>query len=190
MKYLEQVWFLLFTPGERDCVMGYSHDIVVPDEEDDEDMGDEDIGDAKGNKDELKDLQDEADIHEQGEVKGKEKEDKGDEEVKGVKQDKEEMEDEEDEEEEEIDEDEDYEPEQRGAAEETALAQQFDVTLEQEVSRGMAVVVKISNKLGGWSASMLEDNLMFAQYAEAVMTLPTSHPAYRTLISNVFSQFR
>jgi hypothetical protein len=28
MKYLEQVWFILFMPGKRDCISGYSHDII------------------------------------------------------------------------------------------------------------------------------------------------------------------
>jgi hypothetical protein len=28
MKYLEQVWFFLFMPGKRDCISGYSHDVI------------------------------------------------------------------------------------------------------------------------------------------------------------------
>lgn len=28
MKYLEKIWFLLFTPGSRECIMGYSEDIA------------------------------------------------------------------------------------------------------------------------------------------------------------------
>ena len=36
MKYLEQVWFLLFSPGKRDCVVGYSHDIIREDDEDED----------------------------------------------------------------------------------------------------------------------------------------------------------
>ncbi|KIL64211.1 hypothetical protein M378DRAFT_60717, partial [Amanita muscaria Koide BX008] len=27
MKYLEQVWFLLFAPGTRECILGYSDNI-------------------------------------------------------------------------------------------------------------------------------------------------------------------
>ena len=50
----------------------------------------------------------------------------------------------------------------------------------------MAVLVNATESLGGWSASTLEDSLVQAQYTEAVMTLPRSHPAYKALMSNVF----
>ena len=180
MKYLEQVWYLLFTPGERDCVMGYSHDIIVSDSEDDEVMKEKKVNVPE-------DLPDEAN-KEHAEDKGQEKKDKGNEGVKEVKQDKEEMNDEADDEEDDEEDDEDIDDSsyhQRGAAEETQLSQQFDVTLEKEVSRGMAYIVKITHKLGGWNASTLEESLTLAQYAQAVMTLPMSHPAYTSFLSNM-----
>jgi hypothetical protein len=33
MKYLEQVWFFLFMPGKRDCISGYSHDVIEKDDD-------------------------------------------------------------------------------------------------------------------------------------------------------------
>lgn len=114
MKYLEQVWYLLFIPGKRDCIMGNSPDIAIKDEDEDE----------------------------------------------------------------------------RQVADEVALAQQFDARLEQDVSRGLATLVKYSQKLGGWSASTLESTLESAQYAEAIMTLPHSHPAQRELFASMFRTIR
>jgi hypothetical protein len=106
MKYTAQVWFLLFTPGKRECISGYSHDIPFKDEEDEQ------------------------------------------------------------------------------AAEDAVLAQEFDVRLEREVSRGLVGVTK---DLGGWYASTLEDDLEVAQLTEAIMTLPRSHPAYKALYANMFN---
>jgi hypothetical protein len=112
MNYINQVWFLLFAPGKRDCIMGHSDDIIR--KTDEEDM---------------------------------------------------------------------YE---RRAAEEIVIAQKFDVKLEQDVSRGMARLVNMTNNLGGWDASMLQGNLQFAQYAEAILMLPGSHPAHMALVDNIF----
>ncbi|KIL64214.1 hypothetical protein M378DRAFT_63700, partial [Amanita muscaria Koide BX008] len=36
MKYTEQVWFLLFAPGTRECVVGYSDDLVRNYDEDED----------------------------------------------------------------------------------------------------------------------------------------------------------
>ena len=114
MKYLQQIWFLLFTPGKRDCIVGYSDDIT-----DDEDR-------------------------------------------------------------------EDGESERRAAAKEVGLAQEFDVKLEQDVLGGRASFVSFTKKLGGWNASMMEANLQFAQYVEAMLALPSGHPAQKALFSNMF----
>ncbi|KAM6499157.1 hypothetical protein JOM56_004665 [Amanita muscaria] len=87
MKYTKQVWFLLFAPGTRECIMGYSDDITNDYEEDEDE-------DAQWEK---------------------------------------------------------------WAAEETAMAQAFDVRLRQEVSRGMGILpVMFTNKMGGWTAMTLE----------------------------------
>jgi hypothetical protein len=62
-KYLEQVWFILFMPGKRDCISGYSHDIIErydhheeaknKDNDDNDDEGEEknDNDDGEGEND-------------------------------------------------------------------------------------------------------------------------------------------
>jgi hypothetical protein len=58
MKYLEQVWFILFMPGKRDCISGYSHDIIrryddeYDDEEEKNDDENNDDGEDENNDDE------------------------------------------------------------------------------------------------------------------------------------------
>jgi len=47
-------------------------------------------------------------------------------------------------------------------------------------------MVDFTQKLGGWDATMLQGNLQFAQYAEAIMTLPRSHPAHGALFQSTF----
>jgi hypothetical protein len=116
MQYLNQVWFFLFAPGTRECIVGYSDDIIRNTKVDDDGDGDT------------------------------------------------------------------YE---KRAADETAMAEAFDVTLEQEVSRGMGRLVKFTNKLGGWTASTVQSNLEFSQYTDAIMTLPGSHPAHGELMDRV-----
>ena len=39
MKYLGEIWVLLFTPGKRDCIVGHSDDI----RDEDEELEDEDV---------------------------------------------------------------------------------------------------------------------------------------------------
>jgi len=85
--------------------------------------------------------------------------------------------------------DEDYD-EEKWAAEETAIAKEFDVKLEKEVSRGMAYLVGHIEKLGGWEASTAQSSLEFAQYAKAIMGLSGEHPMHRALISSMFSIWR
>ncbi|KAF8348818.1 hypothetical protein F5887DRAFT_947668 [Amanita rubescens] len=121
MTYIGEVWFFLFAPGERDCIVGHSGRITREIEEDDDD------------------------------------------------------------------DDDDYET--KRAANETAIAKEFDVKLEREVSRGMACLVGHTNKLGGWEASTAKSDLEFSQYATAIMGLPRSHPMYRDLMQNVFRSF-
>ncbi|KAM6499180.1 hypothetical protein JOM56_004688 [Amanita muscaria] len=118
MTYLEKVWYLLFAPGTRKCIMGYSDDFIR-------------------NYDNVDDAQCE-----------------------------------------------------KWVAEETAMAQAFDVTLVREVSRSMGVFVGITKKLGGWTAMTIESQLQYTQYAEAIMTLPSDHPAYHGLMKDVFRSFR
>ncbi|KIL56232.1 hypothetical protein M378DRAFT_172856 [Amanita muscaria Koide BX008] len=84
------------------------------------------------------------------------------------------------------DDDDGYDEEKKLAAEETAIAQAFDVKLEHEVSRGREEMVDITQKLGGWTASTLQSGFEDAQFAEAIMTLPITHPAHRGLMENVF----
>ena len=115
MKYLNQVWFLLFAPGKRDCIMGYSDDIIRKKEVDD-------------NHDRYSKM----------------------------------------------------------AADEAVMAQEFDVKLEQEVSRGMGRLVGITKKLSGWHASTLQFSLESSQYTDAILTLPGSHPAHMDLVQNLF----
>ncbi|KAM6499156.1 hypothetical protein JOM56_004664 [Amanita muscaria] len=113
MKYLDQVWFFLFAPGTRECIMGNSDDIVR---------------NAKDYDDGLW---------------------------------------------------------EKMAADETAMAQTYDVRLEREVSLGMDKLVKFTKKLGGWTATTVQSSLENTQYVEAIMTLPYSHPAHRGLIQDV-----
>ena len=115
MKYLDQVWFLLFAPGKRDCTMGYSDDIIWKTEVDDN-----------------------------------------------------------------------HDTYSKMAADEAAMAQEFDVKLEQAVSQGMGQLVDITKKLCGWHACMLQSSLESSQYTDAIWTLPDSHPLHMTLLSNLF----
>ncbi|KIL54091.1 hypothetical protein M378DRAFT_174444, partial [Amanita muscaria Koide BX008] len=71
------------------------------------------------------------------------------------------------------------------AAEETAMAQAFDVTLEQEVSRGMGEWVESTKKLGGWTATKLESDMEYTQFAETILTLSPSHPAFHRFAGDV-----
>jgi len=214
MKYLEQVWYLLFSPGDRDCMVGYSHDIITEEEEDentddgeykeevddeDENMDEDDDEDMESDDEEDKEdevTQDEADKEVKGlveEEKEQKEKVKGDEEGDEDKHDKgpyqEEEKDDEKDMEDQADEDED--DEEPGAAKEVVLAQEFDVVLEQDVSRGNAIFVIAggSKKLAGWSASTLNDSLRVAQYAQAMMTLPTSHPAFSTFMSTMLRRY-
>ncbi len=41
MKYLEQVWFIIFLPGKRDGISGYSHDVIRTDSGYDDDEEDQ-----------------------------------------------------------------------------------------------------------------------------------------------------
>jgi hypothetical protein len=118
MTYVDQVWFFLFAPGKRDCIVGYSDRIARETEQDYDDA-----------------------------VFAK------------------------------------------MAADETAMAKEFDVKLEQEVSRGMARLVRHTEKLGGWKASTAQSNLEFSQYADAIMGLPGSHPMHRALVNNILGTF-
>jgi hypothetical protein len=87
MTYLDQVWFFLFAPGKRDCIVGYSDRIIRDTEQDyDDDLF------------------------------------------------------------------------TKWAADETAMAKEFDVKFEQ-VSRGMAIFVGHIKKLGEWQASTVQSNL-------------------------------
>jgi hypothetical protein len=216
MKYLDEVWYLLFSPGKRDCIMGYSHHIITEEDEDvedkeyDPDMEDEDddidMDDEEDDKvtqdeavKEVKGLEEEEKEHKKGdEEKDNEEDAEGDEDMqdKGLNQKQEKVDEEvKKEKEDQADEDEDDEkdegdePEEPGAAKEVVLAEEFDAILKQDVSRGRHAFVKLSKKLAGWSASTLAHNLAVAQYAEAMMTLPTSHPAFTAFMSNMFSRF-
>jgi len=125
MTYLDEVWFFLFAPGERDCISGHSGRIT---REIEEEIEEEDYDDEEEDYDEIK-----------------------------------------------------------MAADETAIAKEFDVKLEQEISRGMACLVGHTNQLGGWEATTAKNDLEFSQYAAAIMKLPSSHPMYRGLMQGLFS---
>ena len=152
MEYCEQVWFLLFTPGSRDCIVGHSDDIIREEDEEEEEEEEED--------EEVR--------LEEGVVKGMAhlgcsddvvmKTDEEDEEVRlegdvvsgmahlGCSDDVVMKADEEDEE----------DMWERWAAEEVALAQKFDVRLEQDILRGMAQSLNSTKKLGGWDAHTVQ----------------------------------
>jgi len=119
MKYLEKVWFIMFSPGKRDGIVGYSDDIIrddVSDSDDDE--------------------------------------------------------------------------EEKNTAKETELAQQFErnLTHEQPLQRSTDVG-RITYRLCGWQASSLFNKLESAQFAEAIQTLPSSHPMQRAMWESVFGSF-
>jgi hypothetical protein len=92
------------------------------------------------------------------------------------------------------DEDEDEEEQRRitKITKETELAQEFDRKLTREIPRlrGGTHMVNITKRLCGWDASMLEQSLESAQFLKAIMTLPSSHPAYTAMMSDVFSSIR
>jgi len=127
MTYLEEVWFLLFAPGTRNCISGYSEKVdwktYDGDDEDEEPIFDD-------------------------------------------------------------------EEDERVKAEKLAIAQKFDIKLEQEVKRGADIMVEVSKKLAGWDATTMGSDLQFSQYATAMMTLPGVHPAKQALAQNVWSSIR
>jgi|ERR1700691_4452180 hypothetical protein len=88
-----------------------------------------------------------------------------------------------------VDEGDEDEEDDRVTAEKIAMAQNFDVKLVQEVSRGAVIMVDFTKKLGGWEAAMLHEHLQSAQYSEAIMTLPRSHPARRALLREMWNSF-
>jgi hypothetical protein len=162
MKYLEQVWFILFMPGKRDCISGYSHDIIerYDDEYDDEeeekndDDGEEEKNNNENNDDGEEEKNNDENNNDENEYARYEEEEK------------------------------------RMVAEEVEIAQKFDLKLTQEVSKGAAEFVDITKKLGGWESTMLHDDLELAQYFEAVRTLPMSHPAHQDMMERVMSSIR
>ncbi|KAF8344453.1 hypothetical protein F5887DRAFT_1062099 [Amanita rubescens] len=79
--------------------------------------------------------------------------------------------------------------EEKMVANETAIAKEFDVKLERDVSRGMACLVGHTKTLGGWTASTAQSYLEFSQYANAIMELPQSHPMQRALVSGELPYF-
>ncbi len=164
MKYLEQVWFLLFTPGKRDCIIGHSRDIITKDSDEDDseedymENGDDTEDDTEDEADiDEADTEDEADMEAALAKEAEENKQYEEEKNEDNKETEEKLSDkkdgnEDDEDDNDDDDDEDYKPVQPGTAEEVALAQEFEVTLEKEVSQGMARMVKMTKKLGGWSA--------------------------------------
>jgi hypothetical protein len=162
MKYTEQLWFLLFEPGTRECIVGYSDNIIRNYDNVDDD--DNDNGDDNG-KDNGKDTGKDED---NGNDIGKE-DDNGDDTGKDDDDD---------------DDDDDDEETYRKMAEE-AMAQAFNVTLEQEVSRGMGEWVESTKKLGGWTATTLESNMEYTQFAETILTLSPSHLAFHRFAGDV-----
>jgi len=162
MKYLEQVWFFLFMPGKRDCISGYSHDIIerYDDEYDDEEEEkNDDDGDEEKNNNENND---------DGEEE-KNNDENNDDENEYARYEEE---------------------EKRMVAEEVEIAQKFDLKLTREVSQGAAECVGITRKLGGWDASTINQDLAVAQYVEAIQTLPISHPAYQGVMEAMMSSIR
>ena len=127
MTYLEEVWFLLFAPGTRNCISGYSEKVdrrtYNGDDEDEEPIFDD-------------------------------------------------------------------EEDERLKAEKLALAQKFDIKLEQEVKRGADIMVDVFKNLAGWDVTAMESDLQSSQFATAIMTLPGVHPAKQALLKNVWSSFR
>jgi hypothetical protein len=114
MKYLEQIWFILFVPGSRDGISGYSPDIPYSDDW----------------------------------------------------------------------------FEDTGIARDKALAEDYDAKLCKEVSRIGTLGVVAGKKVAGWKANTLESDMEFAQMAEAIMGLPTNHPARVQMIQGVFRSRR
>ncbi|KAJ3513476.1 hypothetical protein NLJ89_g2925 [Agrocybe chaxingu] len=115
MKYLCYVWFILFLPGQRDGITGWS-----------------------------------AKLH----VAASEEED---------------------------------EPE---AANDKAVAEEYDPRLCEEVERRGTITARFMKKVAGWDASTLKGSLHEAQLLEATMELPDDHPAYRAMVQNVMSSLR
>jgi hypothetical protein len=140
MKHMEQVWFLLFMPGKRDCISGYSEDIIREEVDEYEDENEEVDEDKDGDKD-------------------KEEEDE-------------------------------EEDERMIERMEIEIAKKFDLKLVREVSKGAADIVDITKKLGGWEATMLHQDLEVAQFHEAIMTLPSSHPASIAHRENMMENIR
>ena len=74
-------------------------------------------------------------------------------------------------------------------SQDTALAQQFDEKLTQELSQRATAtfMVNITKRLCGWDASMLQSNLQIVQLMEALRTLPLDHPAHIGMVRDVMS---
>lgn len=69
--------------------------------------------------------------------------------------------------------------------EDTALAQRFDETLPEEYASGRASNAFITNRLGDWDASMVDDVMRQAELVERRMALPREHPVYRQMVDSV-----
>ncbi|KAK2465668.1 hypothetical protein APHAL10511_002212 [Amanita phalloides] len=72
--------------------------------------------------------------------------------------------------------------------EKKAIAQEFDVELEDRVSRGFLYLSAMAGaKLRGWDILTAESTLEMAQYAEALTSLPMTHPARRAFLQSALA---
>ena len=116
MKYLEQIWFVLFMPGERDGILGFSPNrIPYLDDEDDE----------------------EAQI-----------------------------------------------------ALDKKVAEDYEPRFCEEVSRWGTLGAVTRKKVAGWESMTVKSSLETAQMYDAIMTLPSNHPAHRALVDGFMASLR
>jgi len=117
MKYLDQVWFVLFVPGKRDGILGFSPKIPYFE------------------------LDDEYD--EEGQI-----------------------------------------------ARDKKVAEDYEPKFCEEVSRWGTLGALSRKKMAGWDSMTVKSSLETAQMYEAVMTLPSDHPAHRAMIDGFMASLR
>ena len=112
MKYVDQIWFVLLVPGERDGIIGFSPKIPYLDDQN-----------------------------------------------KQIARDK-------------------------------NMAEDYETNFLQEVSRWGTLGAVSRKKVAGWDSMTLKSNLQTAQMYDAIMTLPSDHPAHMALVDDFMSSLR
>jgi len=111
MKYVDQVWFVLFVPGKRDGILGFSPKIpyfIV-----------DDVCDEEGQ-----------------------------------------------------------------IARDTKVAEDYEPKFCEEISRWGTLGAVSRKKVAGWDSFTVKSSLETAQMYDAVMTLPSDHPAHRVIMGS------